>query len=90
MYSTEIARMLDDRVERLIEAEDDVLAESVYAGVERDAPCVYGHYDCAEYEYGSCANEQFARLVGERKAELRASVEREFAAGVQRRTAGLL
>lgn len=45
------------------EAEDENLLESVY-GVEREEPCVHGHFDCAEYEGGPCANETYARLAG--------------------------
>lgn len=55
--------------------DNDELLERVY-GVQRDEPCVHGHFDCAEYERGPCANETYARLLaaseryeGEREAQ---------------------
>ena len=46
--------------------DDEQLLELVY-GVERDYPCTYGHFDCAEYERGPCANEKYAELLAKKE-----------------------
>lgn len=71
----EQARELFAALDKMIEADekekaesedDEELLDKVY-GVEREYPCVHGHFDCAQYERGPCANETYARLLGEKR-----------------------
>jgi hypothetical protein len=55
--------------------DNEELLERVY-GVERDHPCVHGHFDCAEYEGGPCAPETYAKLLAEKDEAILRSLER--------------
>ncbi len=47
--------------------DDEDVLEEVY-GVERNEPCVHGHFDCATVEGGPCANETYARKLAAKEA----------------------